>query len=106
MYRKNVYGVRGMAENKGREGTVIIESRRRIVLRGVKEVLSFDDVGATLMTECGELCIEGSGIRLSELTGIGDGNGEVSITGKIDALFYRADAAEKKRGIRSRLLGR
>ena len=83
-----------MAENKGREGTVIIESRRRIVLRGVKEVLSFDDVGATLMTECGELCIEGSGIRLSELTG------------KIDALFYRADAAEKKRGIRARLLGR
>ena len=95
-----------MAENKNGQGTVILEARKRLVLSGVKEVVSFDDTGAVLLTDCGELCVEGSGIRLSELTGIGEGNGEVSITGKIDALFYRADAAEKKRGIRARLLGR
>ena len=95
-----------MAENKERTGTVILEARKRLVLGGVKEVLCFDDGGATLLTECGELCVEGSGIRLSELTGIGEGSGEVSIVGKIDALFYRADAAEKKRGLRARLLGR
>ena len=84
----------------------MLEERKRLAVSGVKEVLSFDDCGATLLTECGELCVEGSGIRLSELTGIGEGNGEVSIVGRIDALFYRADAAEKKRGIRARLLGR
>ena len=95
-----------MVESKERAGTVILEARKRLIIGGVKEVVSFDDLGAVLLTDCGELCVEGAGIRLSELTGIGEGKGEVSITGKIDALFYRADAAEKKRGLRALLLGR
>ena len=95
-----------MAENKARAGTVIIDARERLTLGGVKEVVSFDESGAVLVTDCGELSVEGSGIRLSELTGIGEGSGEVSITGRIDALVWRADAAEKKRGLRARLFGR
>ncbi len=95
-----------MSENKKTEGTVFLDSRNRLAVKGVKEVVSFDDAGAALLTVCGELFIEGEGIRLSELTGIGEGNGEVSVTGRIDALFYRADAAEKKKGLRTRLFGR
>lgn len=95
-----------MAENKSGQGTVILDSRKRLAVKGVKEVVSFDDAGAVLLTDCGELFVEGSGIRLSELTGIGEGSGEVSVTGRIDALFYRADTAEKKKSLRARLFGR
>ena len=106
-YCKEIFmGEKDMAENKATGGTVIIDARKRLTLSGVKEVISFDDSGAVLATDCGELSVEGTGIRLSELTGIGEGSGEVSITGRIDALVWRADTAEKKRGIRARLLGR
>lgn len=95
-----------MAENKARAGTVIIDARKRLTIGGVKEVVSFDDTGAVLVTDCGELTLGGSEIKLSELTGIGEGSGEVSITGRIDALIWREDSVEKKRGLRARLWGR
>lgn len=107
VYCKEIFiGERYMSESKNGQGTVTLDSRKHLLVKGVKEVVSFDDGGAVLVTDCGELCVEGEGIRIHELSGILGGNGEVSVTGRIDALFYRADTAEKKRGWRSRLLGR
>lgn len=79
-----------------------LEDRRQLRIGGVKEVISFDDGGAVVLTENGELSVEGEGIRISNLD---KDSGEIEITGKIDAMIYSADSSDKKKGLRSRLFG-
>ena len=82
--------------------TLHLEDRRQLRIGGVKEVISFDDGGAVVLTENGELSVEGEGIRISNLD---KDSGEIEITGKIDAMIYSADSSDKKKGLRSRLFG-
>ncbi|MBQ8818518.1 MAG: sporulation protein YabP [Clostridia bacterium] len=79
-----------------------LTDRKELNIGGVKEVISFDDNGAVILTENGELSVEGENIRISNLDAQ---SGEVNITGKIDAMIYSADSNEKKKGIRARLFG-
>ena len=79
-----------------------LEDRRQLRIGGVKEVISFDDGGAVVLTENGELSVDGEGIRISNLD---KDSGEIEITGKIDAMIYSADSSDKKKGLRSRLFG-
>lgn len=79
-----------------------LEDRRQLRIGGVKEVISFDDGGAVVLTENGELSVEGEGIRISNLD---KDSGEIEITGKINAMIYSADSSDKKKGLRSRLFG-
>ena len=79
-----------------------LEDRRQLRIGGVKEVISFDDGGAVVLTENGEPSVEGEGIRISNLD---KDSGEIEITGKIDAMIYSADSSDKKKGLRSRLFG-
>ena len=79
-----------------------LEDRRQLRIGGVKEVISFDDGGAVVLTENGELSVEGEGIRISNLD---KDSGEIEITGKIDAMIYSADSSDKKKGLRARLFG-
>ena len=85
---------------KGR--MLCLTDRKSLEVSGVKEVISFDDSGAVLLTEDGELCIEGNGIRISNLD---TDRGEVSVVGRIDAMIYSAEPSEKKRGSWHRLFG-
>ena len=70
-------------------------------ISGVKEVESFDDACIILHTLCGELTIEGSGLRVGTLD---VGSGMVSLTGRIDAVYYSKEESEKKRGLFGKLL--
>ena len=79
-----------------------LEDRRQLRIGGVKEVISFDDGGAVVLTENGELSVEGEGIRISNLD---KDSGKIEITGKRDAMIYSADSSDKKKGLRSRLFG-
>ena len=88
-----------MAEAKR---TLFLDDRKLLRLGGVKEVVSFDESGAIVITENGELSVEGVGIKISNLD---TDSGEVEITGRIDAMIYSADNADKKKGLRSRLFG-
>lgn len=88
-----------MAEN-GR--MLCLTERKSLEISGVREVVSFDDGGAVIITEDGELCVEGKGIRISELD---TESGRVSVTGRIDAMIYSAEASEKKRGLYRKLFG-
>ena len=85
---------------KGRIMT--LTDRRELRVSGVKEVISFDEAVAELDTADGRLCVEGEGIRLGALDGVG---GDVLITGRICSLSYKEDAVEKRRGAFGRLFG-
>ena len=84
------------------ERILCLRERKSLEISGVREVVSFDDEGAVIITEDGELCIEGIGIRISELD---SACGRVSVNGRIDAIIYSADQSEKKHGLRRRLFG-
>ena len=85
-----------------KEKMLCLKGRRELSVDGVKEVVSFDENGAVILTEVGELCVEGSGIRIANLDAAG---GEVQITGKIDAMIYSEESSEKKKGLKARLFG-
>lgn len=71
-----------------------LDKRSRMEIEGVVEVESFDDVGVLLLTDCGELNIEGKNLRIGVLD---TDRGVVSIDGSVDAVYY-SDERQKKRG--------
>ena len=79
-----------------------LTNRNELVVRGVKEVLSFDESCASLVTEDGELQIEGADVRILDLDTT---DGEVRITGRISSLYFEEDTERKHRGIWGRLFG-
>jgi len=79
-----------------------ILSREKMSITGVKEVMSFDDCGASLSTVDGELTVEGEGIKIGALD---TSCGRVSLSGKINGLYYSSDSVEKKKGMLKRLFG-
>ena len=82
--------------------TVNLTCRSKMEISGVREVTSFDESGAVMNTVDGELTVEGEGIKIGELTVSG---GNVILSGRINAIYYAAEAAEKKRSVFSRLFG-
>ena len=100
MYKK-LKGV-AMAEIKKEERGLQLNDRKELEVKGVKEIVSFDENGAELLTENGDLTVEGTGIRIAELD---VDRGRVRITGRIDLLCYSAEPTEKKKGLRAKLFG-
>ncbi len=76
--------------------------RERVILSGVKEIIGFDEYGARVMTELGEVVIEGEGIRIKELN---REKQEAEIFGKIVSICYADESTQGKRGLRARLFG-
>lgn len=77
--------------------------RKKCVLTGVKDVLSFDIHEILLETEQGMLLIKGDDLHVSRLT---LEKGEVDIDGKLDSFTYSdsgADNGQKTNSLLSRL---
>ena len=76
-------------------------ARERAEINGVSEVISFDEQSVILVTDCGELTLEGQGLHVGTLD---IQKGLVEVTGRIDALLY-SDKAVAKRGLRAKIFG-
>ena len=61
------------------------DNREMIVVKGVSDVISFDDLSVVLVTTQGLLTIEGEGFHVSVLN---TNDGIVKITGKLYSLLY------------------
>lgn len=68
-----------------RSHSVHIECRELMSVTGVKDVLSFNDQTVSLITDGGELNVEGMGLHITRLN-LDDG--QVVIAGQISALDY------------------
>ena len=75
---------------------IAVRSRKRIDVTGVKEVLSFDESSVSMITRCGEMTVEGEGLKIETLD---TDKGIVAVEGKIDAVIYfdHAERPEKRR---------
>lgn len=85
-----------------KKSNLTLDSRKKMVLTGVIEVLSFDDEKILLNTCLGMLTIRGEQLKMNKLD---VQNGDVIIIGSISSLVYSGGntKAAKKDGILSRL---
>ncbi|MBV7276769.1 sporulation protein YabP [Clostridium thailandense] len=78
-----------------------VENRKRLVLNGVVEVISFDEEQIVLNTNLGTLNIKGQGLKMNKLD---VQNGDVIIIGTINSCIYtNSEIKKQKASIISRL---
>ena len=71
-------------------------ARDGMYIDGVRDVVSFDDGGVVLVTECGSMAVEGEGLHVKVLN-IADGI--VELSGRINGAYYFEDKPTAKRGL-------
>lgn len=82
-------------------GNIILENRKKLVLTGAEEVISFDDEKILLNTSLGFLTIKGSELKMNKLD---VQNGDVIIVGNVSSIVYSGKEVKKeKESIISRL---
>lgn len=65
--------------------TVMLQNRRQLCIKGITDIISFDEFNITLMVDNCMLSIYGEGMHISELS---VGTGSIEIEGKINAIEY------------------
>lgn len=73
-------------QNRGHSLTAI--DRREITVKGVSEVISFDEANVRLVTVCGILNLEGEGLRIHVLN---TKDGTVAVTGTLNGVLYEEE---------------
>ncbi|MDL2258625.1 sporulation protein YabP [Eubacteriales bacterium OttesenSCG-928-K08] len=79
-------------KSRMRTHTITIDNRSRINITGVSDMESFHEQEIILLTETGNLRIEGEGLHLSKLN-LDDG--QVVIEGELYALEYEPPTPER-----------
>ncbi len=79
-----------------------LKNREKLSLDGVLEVLSFDEGGVHLKTALGNLVLEGEGLHITKLL---LDTGDVTVEGKISALFYEEGRGKSRSSFLGRLFG-
>jgi sporulation protein YabP len=82
-------------ENKveDRKSNLLLESRKKLSLSGVLEVLSFNDSQIVLNTSFGELIIKGNELKINKLD---VQNGDISMIGTIISFVYSGKEGKVK----------
>ncbi len=70
------------------------ESRQKIKINGVEDVISFDEGEVVLQTSCGGMTLEGEGLHIGVLN---VEQGVVEVDGRIDGVYYFDNTPQKKR---------
>ena len=83
-----------MIESTERVHEIRLEMRKEMRISGVKDVECFDESGAVFHTVCGDMTVEGEGIRIGALDLEG---GQVTLSGRIDSIFYSVEKSGRKR---------
>lgn len=73
--------------------SILAVDRKEITVRGVREVLSFDENNVRLVTEMGVLNLEGSDLRIHVLN-VRDGI--VAVTGMLVGVLYEDQGTEQE----------
>lgn len=82
------------------EHELYLKHRKELKIVGVRDVDSFDETGAVLRTTDGILTVEGGELKIGVLD---TERGVVTVSGRIDGLFYSGEGNDEKRGLLSRL---
>lgn len=84
-----------------KRSNLVLENRKKLTINGVIEVINFNENQILLNTDVGTMIIKGQQLKMNKLD---VQNGDVVITGKVDAFVYTNDKIKlKKDSIISRL---
>ncbi|MBR0349395.1 MAG: sporulation protein YabP [Acutalibacteraceae bacterium] len=70
---------------------LVIESRKKVTMTGIVDVESFDEETIVAESECGEIFIKGSLLKISRLS---VESGDMIVEGNIDAVSYSEGKAK------------
>ena len=73
-----------------------LTKRESLVVSGVNEVESFDDVSAILKTVCGRLTVEGNNLKMTVLD---TEKGLVTLDGTIELLSYSDETRSENKSV-------
>lgn len=73
--------------------SLLAVNREAITVRGVSDVISFDESMVLLVTGCGNLALEGSDLHVTTLD---TQNGLVEVTGRLNGVLYDDRDAESR----------
>ena len=76
--------------------------RKNLEVRGVTDVISFDEQLVVLNTVCGNMEIEGESLQIHVLN---TADGVVSLDGRVDSIRYYESGTDEKEG-KNRFFGR
>ncbi len=77
-----------MEENNNIYQNVIIESRKKLNISGVRDVNSFDEETILLETSLGKMTVKGENLHIENFN---TETGDLAATGKIHAVVYMSD---------------
>lgn len=85
-----------------RKSYLTLDSRKKMTIDGVEEIVSFNDEQILLNTVLGSMDIRGENLKMNKLD---VQNGDIMIAGKISYIVYTSDEkkSRKGKGILSRL---
>lgn len=73
-----------------------MNARAHADITGVRQVVSFDENNVQLITECGEMTLEGSDLKVGTLD---TQRGVVSVDGRVNGIYYADDTPRRRRGL-------
>ena len=77
-----------------------VRLRKEMSISGVRDVESFDEGAVVLHTTGGDMTVEGKELRIGVLD---TERGVVTLSGRIDGVFYSTEEREEKRGLFGKL---
>jgi sporulation protein YabP len=79
----------------------VVRERAHVEIRGMTEVISFDENSVLLLTTSGTMCVEGSELKVNVLD-VKEGN--VTVDGHVDSIYYSdAESNDRTHGLFGRL---
>lgn len=88
-------------ENQSKKHKVLLFQREKLEIDSIEEVISFDEGEIELLCSMGRLQITGSGLHVEKIS---LEEGTITVTGKIDSLYYPDEHTTERRGFFSRFL--
>lgn len=83
------------------EHAFVVRERAHVEIKGITEVLSFDETNVSLSTTSGHMLIDGSGLHVNVLD---IREGTVTVDGHIDSIYYSdPSSTDSPRGFFGRL---
>lgn len=79
---------------------IILNSRNKLSINGIKEIVNFDENTVSLKTVCGDLVIDGEDIHISVLN---IEKGEIEMNGKITGLTYFDHVGNERHSLLSKI---
>ena len=81
-------------ETRGRKAhNVVLVNKKQMTVSGVVRVENFNESVIVIMTDYGQMTIEGAGLHISRLS---LETGDMNIDGDVAGLFYSGDSVDRK----------